>query len=141
MVHRRGVHTKCAFVSEDTLSSVGENGTVSLSLRNTTATDNVVVKSKTVIDKSELTTFVFEPVFVEKRGEASALPFEPTNCIRTVDLNDTSSEFSPFSLINLSSTRMSEIGLSENEKHAKTDPQLLKTNPVPDLSSVLFLGG
>ena len=77
-----GVHTMCPFVSEDTLKFVRDNGTVSLSLIIKTATDNVVVKKKIVIGKAELSTFVFEPIFVQQRGEASALPFEQTNHIR-----------------------------------------------------------
>ena len=36
---------------------------------------------------------------------------------------------------------MSEEGLTENEKRARTDPQLLKPIPSPDLSSVLSIWG
>ena len=46
---------------------------------------------------------------------------------------DTSFEFSSF----LSSTELSEAGFSENEKRTRTDPQLLKAIPRPDLFSVL----
>ena len=38
-------------------------------------------------------------------------------------------------------TEISEIGLSEYEKRARTDPQLLKAIPGPDLSSVLSFRG
>ena len=74
----------------------GVDGIVFLSSRNMTAPENVVVKNKTVIGKAELTDFVFEPIFVEQRGEASEIPFEQTNRIHTVDLKATSSEFSTF---------------------------------------------
>ena len=110
--------TKCPFVSEDTLTSVGDVGTVFYSIRNKTATNNVtrstVIVQKRTIGKAELKTFVFEPIFAEQRGEASALPFEQTNRIRTVVLNNTSSELSSFARNFFSSTEMSEIGLSEN---------------------------
>ena len=53
---------------------------------------------------TELTSFAFEPIFVERRGEASENPFEQTNRIYTVDLNDTSAEFNSFSQKLLSST-------------------------------------
>ena len=66
------------FVPEDRLTFVGADGTVFLSLRNMAATYNVVIKNKTVIGKAELTTFVFEPIFIEQRGKASGLPLEKT---------------------------------------------------------------
>ena len=49
--------------------------------------------------QSELTIFVFKLIFVEQQGEASELPFEQTKRIRTVDLNDTTSELSSFAQI------------------------------------------
>ena len=53
-------------------------------------------RPKTVIGKAEPTTFVFEPAEIEPHGEASALPIDQTNRISTVDLSDTSSDFSSF---------------------------------------------
>ena len=55
------------------------------------------------------------------------------NNIVVVDLSDTSTEFSSFAQNFLSSTEMSENGLSGNEKRERTDPQLLKPIPGPDL--------
>ena len=84
---------------------------------------------------------MFELIFVEQRGEAPGHPFEQTNRIHIVDLNDTSSELTSFAENFLSSTEMSKIGQSKNEKRARTDPQLLKAMPGPDLSSVLSFWG
>ena len=53
----------------------------------------------------------------------------------------TSSEFSSFAQNFLSSTGMSEIDLLENEKRKRTDPQLVKPVPGPDLSSVFSSWG
>ena len=68
----------------------------------------------------------------------TSVPFvERVNNITVVDLSDTSTEISFFAQNLLSSTEMSEEGLTENEKRARTDPQLLKPIPGPDLSSIL----
>ena len=61
---------------------------------------------------------------------------EHVNNIDVVDLIDTSTEFSSFAQNLLSSIEKSEEGLSEFEKREKTDPQLMKPIPGPDLSSV-----
>ena len=82
---------------------------------------------------------MFEPIAIEQPGETSALSVEQTNRIHTIDLNDTSSEFSSFAQIFLSSGQMSVEDLSEKEKHIRTDPQLLKPIPDPNLSPVLFV--
>ena len=66
---------------------------------------------------------------------------EQVNKVHTVDLSETSSEFSSFAKNFLSSTEMSEEKLSENEKRAGTDPQLLKPFPGPDHSSVVSFWG
>ena len=88
-----------------------------------------------------LTTFVLNPVHIEDNCKASELPAEFVNRVRReLDL-DTSSEFSSFAQSFWSSTKMSEIGLSENEKRERTDPQLLKNIPGPDHSSVLSSWG
>ena len=47
----------------------------------------------------------------------------------------------PSPKIFLSTTDLSEEGMSETEKRAQTDPQLLEPMPVPDLSSVLSFWG
>ena len=57
------------------------------------------------------------------------------------NVSDTISDFGSFAQTFLSSTQMSEEGLSENDKRERTDPQLLKSIPSPDLSSVLFFWG
>ena len=90
---------------------------------------------------AEPTTFVFEPIAIEQPVEASALFVEQTNRIHAIDLSDTRSEFSSFAQNFLSSTEMSEEGMSENEKHKRTDPQLPKPIFGPNLSSVFFGGG
>ena len=68
--------------------------------------------------------------------------FERINRVHAIDLlNETSSEFSSFAQNFLSSTEISEEELSENEKRARTDPQLLKPIAGPDFSSVLSSWG
>ena len=67
---------------------------------------------------------------------------EQINRVHAIDLlNETSSEFSSFAQNFLSSTEISEEELSENEKRARTDPQLLKPIAGPDLFSVLSSWG
>ena len=131
----------CSFVSEDTLTSVGEDGTVFLALRNRTANENLTLQNKTVLGKAEPTTIVFRPILVDQTDETSVTSVERINNINVVDLSDTSTEFSSFAQNFLSSTDMSEEGLTENEKRARTDPQLLKPIAGPDLSSVLSFWG
>ena len=83
-----------------------------------------------------LTNFVLNSVPIQNSSEASKLAAEFVNQVhRNIDL-DTNSEFSSFAKNFLSSTELSEIGLSEYEKRKRTDPQLLKPLPDPDLPSV-----
>ena len=141
MIRPSGVHNKCSFVSEDTLTSVGEDGTVFIAVRNRTANENLTLQNKTVLGKAEPTTFVFRPILVYQTDEISVTSVERVNNINVVDLSDTSNEFSSFAQNFLSSTDMSEEGLTENEKRTRIDPQLLKSIPGPDLSSVLSFWG
>ena len=141
MVHPCSIRSNLLFDSEDTLTSVGEDGVVFLALRNQTAKEGVRIKEQTVIGIAVLTTFVFNSVPIQDSREASKLSAEFVNQVhRDLDL-DTSSEFSSFAQNFLSSTEPSEIGLSENEKRRRTDPLLLKPIPGPDLSRPFFLGG
>ena len=73
--------------------------------------------------------------------ETSVSFVEHVNNINIVDMRDTSTDFSSFAQRFLSSTEMSEEGLSENQKRARTDHQLLKPIPGPDLSYVLSFWG
>ena len=139
MIHPSGVHNKYSFVSEDTLTSVGPDGTVFLAVRNRTA--NLTIQSKTVLGKAAPTTFVFRPIPVDQTDKSSVSFVERVENINIVDLSDTSTEFSSFAQNFLSSTEMSEEDLTENEKRANTDPQLLKPIPGPNLSSVLSSWG
>ena len=141
MIRPSGVHYRCPFVSEDTLTSVGDHGTVFLAVRNKTPHENITIQSKNVLGKPEPTSFLFEPIAAEQPGKASALFVEQTNRIHAVDLSDASSEFSSVVQNFLSSTEMSEEGLSENEKRKRTDPQLLQAFSCSDLSSVLSFRG
>ena len=141
MVNPYNVKSNAVFVSEDTLTSVGEDGVVFLALKNQTAKEGVRIKEQTVIGKAVLTTFVFNSVPIQDSREASKLSAEFVNQVhRDLDL-DTSSEFSSFAQNFLSSTEPSEMGLSGNEKRKRTDPLLLKPIPGPDLSSVLSSWG
>ena len=49
MIHPCGLYAECQFASKDTLTSVGEDGTVFLAVRNKTAVEHDTVKTKTVI--------------------------------------------------------------------------------------------
>ena len=46
MIRSSGVHKKCSFVSEDTLTSVGEDGSVFLAVRNRTANENLTLQTR-----------------------------------------------------------------------------------------------
>ena len=139
MIHPSGVHNRSQFVSENTLTSVGEDVTVFLAVRNRTSNENLILHSKTVLGKAQPTTFLFTPIMVNQTGKNPVLFVEHVNNIDVVDLSDT--EFSSFAQNFLSSTEMSEEGLSEDEKRERTDPHLLKPIPGPDLSSVLSFWG
>ena len=58
MIRPLGVHKRCPFVSEDTLTSVGDEGIVFIAIRNTAAFENVTIPTKTVLGKAEPTNFV-----------------------------------------------------------------------------------
>ena len=88
-----------------------------------------------------LTTFMLNPVPLKRVSETSKLTEEFVNRIHENDDLDTSSEYSSFAQIFLSSTKPSEIDLSESEKRKRTDPQFLKAIPGPNLSSVLSSWG
>ena len=84
------------FVSEDTLTSVGEGAIVFIALRNETDRERVRYKEQTVIGKAMLTTFVLNPVPMQNVGEASKLAKEFVNRThKEIDM-DTSSEYSFF---------------------------------------------
>ena len=140
-VHSCSIKSTSVFVSEDTLTSVGEGGIVFLAIRNQTDKERVKIKAQTVIGKAALTTFVLNSVLMQTEGEASKLSAEYVNQIHRNFVMDTSSEFSSFAQNFSSSTEPSEAGLSDNEKRKRTDPQLLKAIPGPDLSSVLSSWG
>ena len=72
-IHPSGVYNRCLFVSEDTLTSVGDDGTVFLAVTYRTSHEKVIIQSKTVLGKAEPTTFEFRPIAVEQTGEVSAL--------------------------------------------------------------------
>ena len=92
MIHPSGVYNRCSFVSEDTLTSVRNDGTVFLAVRTRTSYEKVVIQSKTVLGKAEPTTFEFRPIAVVQTGEASALFVERIYNI----LSESSCEFSSF---------------------------------------------
>ena len=69
MIRPRGVHKRNPFVSEDTLTSVGDKGTVFLAVRNTTSFEKVTINNKTLLGKAEPTNFVFQPVAAELLAE------------------------------------------------------------------------
>ena len=119
----------------------GEDSTVFRAVRNRTANENLILHSKTVLGKAQPRTFLFRPVMVNQTGKTSVSFVEHVTYIDVVDLSDTSTEFCSFAENFFSSTKISEEGLSENEKQERTDPQLLKPIPGPDFSSVLSFVG
>ena len=141
MIRPSGVYNRSSFVSEDTLTSVGDDGTIYLAVRNKTAIENLQIPSRTFLGKAEPTVFKFRTIPVDQTDRTSMLLIEQVNNINIVDLDDTSSEFSSFAQNFLSSTELSEEDMSENEKRAQTDPNLLKPIPGPDMSSVLSFWG
>ena len=141
MIRPSGVYNRSSFVSEDTLTSVGDDGTIYLAVRNKTAIENLQIPSRTFLGKAEPTVFKFRPIPVDQTDRTSMPLIEQVNNINFVDLDDTSSEFSSFAQNFLSSTELSEEDMSESEKRAQTDPNLLKPIPGPDLSSVLSFWG
>ena len=96
MLRPSGVYNRNSFVSEDTLTSVGDDGTVYLAIRNKTANENLQILIKTVLGKAEPTVFMFEPVTVDQTDGTSMSLVEHGNNIRIVNFSDTSSEFSSF---------------------------------------------
>ena len=141
MIRPSGVYNRSSFVSEDTLTSVGDDGTIYLAVRNKTALENLQIPSRTFLGKAEPTVFKFRPIPVDQTDRTSMPLIEQVNNINIVDLDDTSSEFSSFAQNFLSSTELSEEDMSENEKRAQTDTNLLKSIPGPDMSSVLSFWG
>ena len=96
MVHPCNIKSRSIFVSEDTLTSVGEQGTIFVALRNQTDKERVRIKAQTVIGKAVLTIFVLNSVPLQNNGEASKLSAGYVHQIQqNVDM-DTSSEFSSF---------------------------------------------
>ena len=141
MVHSCSMRSKSVFVSEDTLTSVGAEGIIFVALQNQTDKERVRVKEQTVIGKAALITFVLNSLPMQNRGDASKLSVDFVNQVQQDIDMDTSSEFTSFAQYFLSSIEPSEVGLSESEKRKRTDPQLLKAIPGPDLSSVLSSWG
>ena len=61
-----------------------------------TSIENVVIQSKTVLGKAELTIFMFKPIAIEQTWEASVLFVDRNNNINAIDFSESSSEFSSF---------------------------------------------
>ena len=70
MIRESVVHTKCPFVSEDTLTFGGDVGKVFQAVKNKTANEHIIVQSKTVFSKAKSSTFVFGPVGIEQHSVA-----------------------------------------------------------------------
>ena len=96
MIPLSGVYHRRSFVSEDTLTSVGDDGTVYLAIRNKTANKNLQIPSKTVLGKAEPIVFTFRPVMVDPTDGTSVPCVEHVNNINIVNFSDTSRDFSSF---------------------------------------------
>ena len=112
MIRPSGAHNRCHFVSEDTLTSVGDEGTVFLAVRNRSSLEKVVIQNKIVLGKAEPTTIMFKSVAAEPTAETAMSFVEQVNKVHAVDLSKTSFEFSSSAQNFLSSTEMSEEELS-----------------------------
>ena len=77
----------------------------------------------------------------KKKSEELKLSIEFVKRVHSDSNLDTSSEFSSVAQNFLSSTEMSEVGLSEREIKRRTYPQSLEAKAGPDLSSVLSSWG
>ena len=119
MIRPSGVYSRSSFVSEDTLTSVGDDGTIYLAVRNKTAIENLQIPSRTLLGKAEPTVFKFRPIPVDQTDRTSMPLIEQVNNINIVDLDDTSSEFSSFAQNFLSSTELSEEDMSEMKNARK----------------------
>ena len=135
------MHNRCPFVSEDTRTFVGDNGTVFLPVRNKTRHENITIQSRTVLGKAELTTFVFEPTAVEQPGGASASFVEQTNRFHAIDLNDTSSQFSSFAQTFYLLLSCLREAYPKTETRKRTDPKLLNSIAFPNLFLSFRFGG
>ena len=141
MVHPCSCKSNSSFVSEDTLTSVGEDGIDFLALRTQTADERIRIREQTVVGKAVLTNFVLNSIPIEDNCDAWKLSAGFLNQMhRNLDMY-TSLELSSFAETFSSSIEISEIVVSENEKRQKTDPQLLMPIPGADLSSVLSCWG
>ena len=88
MVHPFSCKSISLFVSEDTLTSVGEDCIVFLALTNQTAKERVKIREKTVIGKPVLTNFVLSSIHIRNNGEASKLSAGVVNQVhRNLDMD------------------------------------------------------
>ena len=71
------------FVSEDTLTSVAEEGIIFLALRNQFDEEQIRIKDQTLIGKAALTTLVLNSVTMQNQSEASKLSID-LKCIETL---------------------------------------------------------
>ena len=79
MVYSCSMKSNSVFVSEDTLTSVGEEGIIFLALRNQIDKERIRIKKQIVIGKAALTTFVLKSVPMQKKCEASKFSVEFVN--------------------------------------------------------------
>ena len=94
MVHPCNVKSNAVFVSDDTLTSVGEDDVLYLAIRNQTNKEVDKIKGRTVVGNAVLTNIVYNSVPIQDSLEASKLSAELVNQVhRDLDL-DTNSEFS-----------------------------------------------
>ena len=126
MVHPCSCTFNSSFVSEDTLTSVCKVGIVFSARRNQTAKESVRIREQTINGKAVITNLALNSIPIRINCEASKLSAEVVYQVHRIFDLDWSSEFSSFAQNFLSSTEMSEIELSENEKRKISDPQLLK---------------
>ena len=86
MIRPRGVHKRDPFVSEDTLTSVGYEGTVFLAVRNTTSFEKVAINNRTVLGTAEPTNFVFKPVATVSAAGSDIPLVEQINKVSGTDI-------------------------------------------------------
>ena len=138
MVHLCIIKTNSLFLLEVTPTFAGEGGVVFSALRNQTAKERARLKEQTIFGKAVVTNFELNSVSAGDSLEASTLPAQFVNKVHIELELDTSSGFCSFAQNFLSTTEESGEGLLENEMRKRTDPQLLKAVPGPDLLPSFF---
>ena len=124
--------SKCSYYLDESLAAVREGGVMYLNIRNQTSS-TIAIKAGTVIGKATPATFVFQPVSKVEKTEVVNRITVSEDALSYTSSDELSSLFhNQFP----SPTEDSEAPLSEAAIRKRTDPELLKQIPGPDLKTV-----